>query len=296
MTNTEINDVGGWDLLDVWSFLWSGRGPLFAITAIFVLLGLIYSFTAQHWYRAEVSLVPSSKDQAGGLGGQLGGFAGLAGLAGISVGGSNSDEAFAVLQSRSLLTDFILQNNLLPILLADEFQETQSPDNDVSKSADPDIRDAIILFEDKRRVTRDVVTGVVKLTIEWKDPDLASQWANGLVSLANSRMRQAALHDADTNIAYLESQLQTTSVLALQQAISGILQQELQRKMLAQGDSEFSFRFVDKAEPPKYRIWPRRGLIVMVATTLGFVMALLCLLLVVNVREARHARSQIGAQ
>ena len=48
--------------------------------------------------------------------------------------------------------------------------------------------------------------------------------------------------------------------------------------MLAQGNTEFSFRVIDPAEPPKYRSRPDRLLIVVVGTLLGIVLGVLVVL------------------
>ena len=55
----------------------------------------------------------------------------------------------------------------------------------------------------------------------------------------------------------------------MQGAISRLLETELQRVMIARGDSQFSFRIVDPAEVPKYRSWPKRSVILAIAILAG---------------------------
>jgi LPS O-antigen subunit length determinant protein (WzzB/FepE family) len=57
--------------------------------------------------------------------------------------------------------------------------------------------------------------------------------------------------------------------------------------MLAKGNEEFAYRVVDPAEVPKLRDWPRRSLIVVIATMLGGILGLLIVLV-------RHAFASRG--
>ena len=64
-------------------------------------------------------------------------------------------------------------------------------------------------------------------------------------------------------------------MVALQQSIGRLLESELQKLMLARGNDEFAFRIVDSAQAPRVRFKPRRTLIVIGATFLGGMVAVL---------------------
>jgi LPS O-antigen subunit length determinant protein (WzzB/FepE family) len=133
--------------------------------------------------------------------------------------------------------------------------------------------------ENIRSVREDALTGLITLVIEWEDPEVASEWANLLVERLNDRMRQRALIDAESSVAYLESELNRTSLVTLQQSIGRLLESEVQKLMLARGNEEFAFRVIDPAEPPKRRVWPKRTLIVLLSTFVGGVFAITVVLL-----------------
>jgi uncharacterized protein involved in exopolysaccharide biosynthesis len=82
-------------------------------------------------------------------------------------------------------------------------------------------------------------------------------------------LREQALQDAEANVEYLRQELAETNVVALQQAMSGLLESELQKLMLARGNEEFAFRIIDDAEPPKESVRPRKALVVILVTMLG---------------------------
>jgi uncharacterized protein involved in exopolysaccharide biosynthesis len=270
-------------LLDLWRILWEAKWLLIGITAIFFTISVIYSLTATEWYRAEVLLAPAQESSVQGLSGTLGG---LASLAGVSMGGNNSVEALAVLTSREFARSFIEDLNLLSLLVAEDENAANARIRD-SESPRPDIRDGIKFFNDNiRTVTQDRDTGLVTLTIEWTDPQLAAEWANVMVERLNERMRQQALKEAERNVAYLQSEIGQTNVLTLQQSIGRLMENELQKLMLARGNDEFSFRVVDRAQIPQVRFRPRRTLTVILGTLLGAVVALLVVLIRHTVRDA----------
>jgi uncharacterized protein involved in exopolysaccharide biosynthesis len=260
-------------LAELWSIIWRGKWRIVGITFVFAVLSATYAVLATEWYRSEVLLAPAEGRDASPLQGQLGG---LAALAGMSVGGGDSVEAVATLKSREFARDFIEDEGLLTVLFADEWDAdaerwlTDDPDKQ------PDVRDAVRTFhEEILRVDEDRATGLVTVAVEWTDPDLAAEWASSLVQRLNSKLRDRTLREAEANVAYLQSEMQETNVVTLQQAVGRLVESELQKLMLARGTEEFAFRTIDPAEPPDRRIRPKRTLIVIVGTFVGAVFSLI---------------------
>jgi uncharacterized protein involved in exopolysaccharide biosynthesis len=259
-------------LRELWDIAWRGKWLVIAITALFAAGSVAYALLAEEWYRSEVLLAPADEKSTSGLSGQLGG---LAALAGVSVGGGDSSEALAVLNSREFAAGFIKEFDLLPVFYADEWNgaSNQWLGNDPEEW--PDIRDAVKYFHDHVLSVRlDRQSGLVTLAIEWTDPQVAAEWAEILVRRLNSRLRERALKEAETNVSYLQAELGQTSVVTLQQSIGRLLESELQKLMLARGNEEFAFRIIDNAAPPKDRIRPKRSLIAVLGTLMGGVLAL----------------------
>jgi uncharacterized protein involved in exopolysaccharide biosynthesis len=238
----------------------------------FAAISIAYALTATKWYRAEVLLAPAEEVTASGLGGQLGG---LAALAGVRVGGGSSAEPIAVLKSREFARAFIEDLNLLPLLFHEEWDKSEGVWLDDNPEEWPDIRDAIKYFhENVLNVTEARDGGLVTLAVEWTDANMAADWARELVVRLNERLRQRALREAATNVAFLQAELARTNVVTLQQSIGRLLESELQKLMLARGNEEFAFRVIDAASPPKDRVRPNLALIAVVGTMLGAMLAL----------------------
>jgi uncharacterized protein involved in exopolysaccharide biosynthesis len=256
---------------ELWDVFWEGKWLFIAIVTVFVLGSVAYALLATEWYRSTVLLAPTKADSMPSISGQLGGLAALAGVSVAGVGGGESAEAVATLESRDLAREFIESNELIPVLLdkdGDNFgQELKVT---AGKEETPDIRDAVRVFHEKiLKVREDRETGLITVSVEWVDPHLAAEWASKVVRLTNDRLRRRALADAERNVAYLQSEMSTTSVVALQQSISRLLEAEMQKLMLAKKNDEFAFRTVDAAEPAKRPSRPRRVSVVLTGALLG---------------------------
>jgi len=265
------------DLWELWDTVWSGRWLIIAITALFAVGGVAYAFLAQEWWRAEVVLAPADKKALPGALSQLGG---LASLAGVNLDGGGSKEPIAVLKSREFAREFIARQGIEKALIEEAAGWGQDP---------PDIRDAVRFFDrDVRSVSEDKKNGLVTLSVSWKDPQVAAEWANFMVRLLNDRLRLKALEEADRNVRYLQKEMAATSVVSLQQSMGRVLEGEMQKLMIARGNEEFAFKVIDTATPPKRRDAPKRALIAIVATLAGGFLGLLAVFLRKAIRERRR--------
>lgn len=263
-------------LNELGQIIWQGKWIVAAMTAIFAIASLAYALLATEWYRSETLLVPTdAKTVSSSIGGQLGG---LAALAGVSVGGGESVEALAVLKSRQFIRSFIEAYDLMPMLFSKDWDAGRREWRLTDGQRTPDIRDGVRYFrEDLLRVHEAKDTGLVTLSVEWTNPDVAAKWVSILVKRLNARVRERALEEAEANVAYLQNELASTTVVTLQQSIGRLLENELQKLMLARGNEEFAFRIVDSADVPIEPSRPRRLLIVIGGTILGGIMSLVLL-------------------
>ena len=258
-----------------------------------ILAGVVVStvvFTAAaHWitpvYRVTVVMVSVSSERnslAGSVSqslGQIGG--GLASLAGLNVGSGDSEtqEALGVLRSREFGEQFIKDENLMPQLFASNWDSaTQSWK---AGKGVPTINKAFNYFNKGiRTVTQDNKTGLTTLQIDWRDRNAAAAWANQLLKRLNAVMRSRAIANADASIAFLERELQTTSVVETREAINRLIETQVKQRMLANVTEEYAFRVVDPAiapdaddpaKPPKFLLevaGPMVGLLLSVAAVL----------------------------
>lgn len=285
LADEEIN------LRELFHVFWLRKWLIISIMAIVTMASIAYALVATEWYRAELLLIPAQERATPSIGSQLGG---LALLAGVSIGGDDSVEAVATLKSQEFARDFINDFALLPVLLSDQWDAERERWKRDDSGDWPDVRDAVKYFQDEvLDVNEDPQTGLVTLSIEWTDPEVAAKWADALVRRLNSKLRARALHEAEFNASYLQEELGKTSIVTLHQTISRLLEGELQKIMLARGNEEFAFRVIDAPGAPKDRVWPKRRLVVFLGMIVGGILGVVAAFIVHIIRsepEGEHLR------
>jgi uncharacterized protein involved in exopolysaccharide biosynthesis len=242
--------------------MWRERVMVISIVVITSLIGIAYALLATPVYKAEVVMTPTGQRSQSGSLAQLGN---LAALAGVNIGaGSGGAASLAVLKSREFAEDFVRDMKLERVLV-DDFDD---PDEK------RDIRDAVMKFqEDVVVISEDKKANTVTLAVFWKDSVTASRWANLYVERLNAKMRDQASAEAERNVKFLRQEMASTDIASMQQAVGRILETEMQKFMLAKGQVEFAYKIVDKAAPPKLRVWPRRSLIAVLSALFGGALA-----------------------
>jgi uncharacterized protein involved in exopolysaccharide biosynthesis len=232
----------------------SARYYIWATMLAFALAGLLLGLFREKEYEAQAVVAPAAADSGrmGGLGALASEYGDLASLAGVtSPGSSKKNETVAVLQSELLTETYIKEQNLLPVLRDDSWLSHIHILPARGNRAFT-LWQANQFFEKNVRSVRDdKITGMIYLKITWKDPQLAAKWANDLVRLTNSYLRDKAIREAERNIEYLNDQASKTNILEARQAVFALLKDELNNEMVAKGREEFALRVIDPAFPPE---------------------------------------------
>jgi uncharacterized protein involved in exopolysaccharide biosynthesis len=230
---------------------------IIVITAIIGgIIGGATGLLSDKEYDASIVVVPVSQDAnsgKGALGALASQYGDLASLAGVSApGGSARSEPIAVLQSQLLTQSYIKAENLLPVLYAEKWDGSSGRWKLTDRKKVPTLWSANQYFAKTiRQVTDDKATGLVTMKIKWKDPLLAAKWANNLVKATNEYLRNKAIRESERNIAFLTDQGSKTTIVEARQAVYSLLQQEINKEMLALGREEFALRVIDPAFPPE---------------------------------------------
>jgi uncharacterized protein involved in exopolysaccharide biosynthesis len=253
--------------------VWARRTLFVAVAVAATAMVIAYAYLATPTYRVAIKLMPRNPEgPAGGLQSLLGQFSGMAALAGIGLGNTlDEQEALAWLKSRALFETFAKQQNMMPILFADAWDERAGSWRTDLKHV-PTMDDAWSFFDRQiRRVNQDSKTKVVTLEIAWKDRKLAAQWANAFVQLANEELRRRALLEADASLKSLEEQLEGTETVELRQSIYRLSEMQVNRKVLAKSRLEYAFAVLDPATVPDRNRFasPRRPLLKLIALPFG---------------------------
>jgi uncharacterized protein involved in exopolysaccharide biosynthesis len=283
--------MGAGDLLSVLRHYWI---LVLGLTLLGCLVAGVLAVTLTKVYRAEILLRPTGLDarqsQLGALVSQLGSVGSLLGP-GFGESGTAA-EYMTVLQSPQFLMDFIARHELMPELFAEEWEQARKAWKPDLKRT-PSLEDGYqLLMTRVLAVEQERDTGIIRVTVDWRDPKLAAGWANRLVADLNELARKRAIAEAEASIDYLDRQLKSSQVLEVQQSVYRLLEGQLNTVMLANGRLEYAFRVLSAAyapEPHRY-VRPRPALMIVLGAMLGGICALSVALLLHSRRRAQVAR------
>lgn len=290
--SSEDNVIPFRDVLDL---LRQKRWPIIGVTLLFTIAATILTLVVDDKFQASIVVSPVSDDSGGG---RLGGLASLAsqfgglGALGLSTpGNTQKAETIAVLQSEALTERYISENNLLPLLYAENWDAAKHSWKAMPPEKVPTLWKANQYFKGQiRSILTDTKTGLVTMTIRWKSPQQVANWANGLVRLANDYLRSRAIEDSERNIAYLKDQAAKTSIIGVQNAINSLLESEMKKAMLAQGSREYALKVIDPAVVPEKRSSPIPVLWILT----GFLLGLSCSILTILLSHFGPMRLSLG--
>ena len=280
------------DLRELFSVLWAAKKLIVAVTAVFALASVIFAISLPNKYEASALLTPA-QDSSAGLSGvldNLGGLGGLASLAGVQIGGGGGGEAQIaqeILLSWGFVEKFVEENNLaVEVFAADGWDRESnqlSIDNDLydidvkrwtrnppsGKTVNPTSWEIYEKFLEMVSISTDKKTGLISLSVEYFSPYIAKQLVDELVVAINQYMKQRKLQMVNTNIEYLEAQIEKTSIARMKEVFYTVIEEQIKNKMLAEASPEYVFVTISPAMVPEEKSQPKRALICILGVLLG---------------------------
>lgn len=275
------------DLLELIRVLWDGKWWIVLIGFLFSSLALVYALVTPNQYLSEVVLAPAVSEQKGGLSSRFGGLAAMAGIDMGSAGVDKTTIALEVVKSRDFITSFIHKHELLvPLFAAEKWDRDRGEwvinsevydtekkvwvrEVDPPKTPQPSDWEAYKLFSAMLSVNQAKDTGIVRIGITSLSPLYSKIWTEALVKELNQVMRERDVAEAHRSIAYLEKELEKTSVTQMQQVFYKLIEEQTQTKMLARVRDEYIFKTIDPAVVPEEKVKPKRLLILIVGGMAG---------------------------
>ena len=239
------------DLLELMRTLLQAWKTIVGITIVCVGLAVAYALHAPEVFKADTLLAPSSEEKSGASS-AMSQFGGLAAMAGISIpSDSNVEQVVATLKSRKFLSQYIERKKLLPVLFEDIWDaETQSWLLETQED-EPTEQKAVETFKSILSVDEDKKSGLISLSISWKDPAVAAEWANDLVKQLNEQLREKAIADSRKRVGYLEQELAKTTLQDMRAVLYNLLESEKQNAMLANVNEDFALEVIDPDVAPR---------------------------------------------
>ncbi|MEC8043206.1 MAG: Wzz/FepE/Etk N-terminal domain-containing protein [Verrucomicrobiota bacterium] len=256
------------DFLELIRTLLQEWKTIVSITILCAGLAVVYALYAPEVFKAE-TLLASAQEEKSGASSALSQFGGLAAMAGVTIpADSNIERVLATLETRVFLKKFIEEKNLLPLIFEDNWDKSSKSWIEIEGQEEITSEDGIIPLQGAIEVDKDK-SGLVTLSISWKDPAVAAKWANDLVKQLNEQLRQKAITDSKKRVGYLEQELAKTTLQDMRAVLYNLLESEKQKAMLANVNEDFALEVIDLAVAPETREKPKRKLIVALGGVCG---------------------------
>ena len=286
------------DLRELFGVLWSGKIKIIVITAVFAVASVFYALSIPNQYKAT-ALLASAQSGGGGLSSALGQLGGLASLAGVSIGGGESSEsqiAQEIIKSWSFVETFITDNDLAvevyaaegwskgsnELLINQDIYDSESGDwlteDSNGNIAPPSSWQLFQAFSGRATVAEDKKSGLVSVSIEYYSPQVAKEWLDLYVSAINEHMQLRQMAKVTNNIAYLEAQIDKTSIAEMREVFYTIIEEQTKNKMVAEASPDYAFSAVSPSMVPEQKSQPKRALICILGTLLGGMLSVLLVL------------------
>ncbi|MFQ3248846.1 MAG: hypothetical protein ACI9O6_000650 [Glaciecola sp.] len=298
------------DLKELLSVIWAGKALIIWVSGLFAALAVLYALLQPNIYRSEALLAPvQAADSASALASKFGGLASLAGV-NIPIGSVDKTSlAIEYVKSRVFFKTF-MQNHpsVLPELMAvdkwnakdntlkfdDELYNLETDEwvreVDFPKKPKPSAQEAHLVFREILSISQDKESSFVTFAVEHQSPYVAAQWVGWLVEDLNNALRENDIAQSKRSIAYVQSELENTSISEMRSSLFELIQSQTQTIMLANASPEYIFKTVDPGVVPELKAKPQRALIVVLGVMLGGMLSVL-IVLVRNYRKNEDAAS-----
>lgn len=268
-------------LLDLLVVLGKHKGMIIGVTFFAALLAIGGSLLMPNIYTGTARILPPQQSQssASALLSQLGG---LAGMAGGSLGIKNPNDLYvAMLKSRTIM-------------------ETIAHRFDLQKVYQQEAVTGTLKALEANTTINSGKDGIITVEVDDKDPQLAANLANAFIEELNKLMRTYSLTDASQKRTFFEQQLRqvkdrltdaelvldktpNTSLeyldavrnLKYQEAVWEILAKQFEMAKLDEAKDFPLIQVLDKAITPEKKSKPKRSMIVILSTLVGFFIAVI---------------------
>ncbi|HHX8467654.1 TPA: Wzz/FepE/Etk N-terminal domain-containing protein [Vibrio diabolicus] len=289
------------DLRELFNALWKGKWIIIVTTFVFAVGAILYALSLPNIYKSDALLAPAESSNGGGLSKMAGQLGGLAALAGVNLGAgesSQTDLAVQVMKSRQFVETFINKHDLLvPLMAAKDWDLANNKlilneelynsntgewlrEPNGLRGVTPTAQEAFEVFsKEVMSVSQDKESGLYTVSVKYYSPYVAQQWVNWLIEDINKVMRERTIKETSQNLKYLNTQLQKTAIAEMQSTFYKLIEEQTKSLMLAEVQDEFVFKIIDPSVLPEIKSSPKRTMICLLGTVLGFVLGMVVILL-----------------
>jgi uncharacterized protein involved in exopolysaccharide biosynthesis len=310
--NHPTEHFGTYDILDLSRLIRDRYLTIGVYVCILVIVALAHGLFADRYYRSQAILTPAVDDStSSGSQALLGSLGSLSSVFG-DPGQRQLSQTIAILESRSFTLDFLMASDALPLLLPDYWDSNKQDWKPMKPGIMSSIRDKLGIsipvrnpetyrhdeafrrFSRLRSVNSDGTAQLITLSIDWKDPEIAADWVNTMVTLLNEHARQRKIRESTMNIQYLRAEIEKATIVSARTALYSLLEREHRASMIANVRREFALQVIDPAVPADRPYRPKPVLNLFFAALGGVIIGILHLLLSVYLRHLAEVKETAG--
>ena len=286
------------DLKVLFFMLWNKKISIATITSIFAILSIFYSLSLPNIYQSSATLIPTTSNKS--LSGSLSSFSSIANIAGIQVPNGEASKAQEAIKrinsleffSKYFLPEIKLQNLMaisqwLPeenLILYDSSIFDVKNDKWVVEDGNPNKKnpsnqEAFLAYKESLSISEDIKSSFVTITMKHKSPFISKKWVDLIIKKINSSMRTEDEKVALNSITFLNEYSKSINIQSLRSTISKLQESQMQILMIASSSDSYIFKTLDSAVVPEIKLGPKRSLICILGTLLGFMISTLSILI-----------------
>ncbi len=277
--NKNLHNETDIDFYEIIKVIYENRKSLILFTLIVFICTALITFFISNKYISSALLEPKGTSESGLS--MLGQYSGIASMAGISLPDgeiNQSDYAIATIKSKSFFKNLLAHDGLLESIYASKgfdkvskkiiFNERKFKNNKwverdgLFKREKPSyIKAHKVFVRDVLSISKDKETGFVDISITHHSPIFAKDLLELIIYEANRIERQKDLSNADKSLEFLNIESQKNTFIDTQDAITNLINEKLNIKMLANTTEDYLLEIIDAPFYPEKKISPKRLLL-----------------------------------
>lgn len=293
------NDIKYEDEIDLKNLLhiaWSSKNFIVFFSLIFILtFYLISVFFIQDRYTSGITVLDNDASSSG----FLNEISGLASIAGVDIQTSNSSSkkelALEVMNSVDFFEKLYKDDEFAAELMATEKYDLKSQKTIFASSMFNSVSKEWRLDKFGQSVKPSLISGhsefhedffsviegdsFIRIEVTHLSPIVAEKWVNKIFKNINLSVQTRDKEDARQSIEFLNEQMRKNKFVFIENNLSGLLTQEMQKLMLSEISDEYVFKVVDSARVPELPSEPNRILITTLGGLIGFTLSLMIALI-----------------
>lgn len=275
--------------------LWEKKLLIIFVTTLFAIASIFISLQIPNKYSSS-AIISINNDQSNkAMSSVMSQLDGLSGIAGISMGGAERKDNLILekFKSRDFLEHILTFGGIKEKLMAsdsyDAISKTIIYDEELFNSKNnewvrdiPKFRNLIPShieiyeskkFQDDLQISYNKKNNFITIYFTHFSPVFAHEFISLLINEMDSLTRNKELKESEDAILYLSDMLAKTNEKEIKVLIGRLIESKLKAQMLANVNESFIINIIDPAYVPEMKSQPRRSIIVIMSTIIGFMIS-----------------------